>query len=200
MLLCLLGDESKIRAIFKLSYRIVSLNGAWKRMCFNSTCCSAYWGSIQASRNTQTELQNCLAYWGVKAHIFHSACCFASWGMNPRFKRYSNWAIELFRLLGRESLCVAIVQVALLIEDQSKLQEIFKLSYRIVSLIGAWRLIYFIVHVALLLGRWMQEAPKGPKSYSEILFGNLIPISYSEILFRNPIPKSYGEILLQTSL
>ena len=115
------------------------------------------WGSIQASRDIQTELQNCFAYWGVKAHIFHSACCSAYWGMNPRFKRYSNWATELFRLWGRESLCVSIVHVPLLIEDESKLQEIFKLNYRIVWLIGAWRLIYFIVHVALLIGGWATE-------------------------------------------
>ena len=147
-----------IQDSIKLSYRIVSLIGAWKLLCFNSTCCSAYWGSIQASRDNQTELQNCFAYWGVKAHIFHSACCSASWGMNPRFKRYSNWATELFRLWGRESLCVSIVHVALLIEDESKLQEIFKLNYRIVWLIGAWRLIYFIIHVALLLGAWIQDS------------------------------------------
>ena len=115
-------------------------------------------GWIQASRDIRTELQNCFAYWGVKAHMFHSACCSAYWGMNPRFKRYSNWATELFRLLGRESLCVSIVHVALLIGDQSKLQEIFKLNYRIVSLIGAWKLIHFIVHVALLIGGWIQAS------------------------------------------
>ena len=41
-------------------------------------------GSVQASRDIQTELQNCFAYWGVKAHIIYNACCSASWEMNPR--------------------------------------------------------------------------------------------------------------------
>ena len=68
--------------------------------------------------------------------------------INSSFKKYSIRTTELFRLLGREgsiaccsgtreSLCVSIVNVALFIEDESKLQEIFKLNYRIVWLIGA---------------------------------------------------------------
>ena len=117
----------------------------WKRMSFNSICCSAYWGST--SRDIQTELQNCLAYWGVKAHIFHSACCSAYWGlsyrivsligawkrmcfnstccsaywgMNPRFKRYSNLATELFRLLGREGSYISWCMLLCFLGDESK--------------------------------------------------------------------------------
>ena len=117
MLLCSSGDETKIQEIFNLSYRIVSLIGAWKLIYFivhvalllgdeskiqnwatemfrsmrgESLCVSIVHaalpigGSIQASRHIQTELQNCFAYWGVKAHIIYNACCSASWEMNPR--------------------------------------------------------------------------------------------------------------------
>ena len=58
-------------------------------------------------------------------------------GDESKMQEILKLSYKLFRLSGRESLCVAIVQVALLIEDQSKLQEIFNLSYRIVWLIGA---------------------------------------------------------------
>ena len=72
-------------------------------------------GWIQDSRDIQTELQNCFAYWGVKAYVFQQYMLLCLLGINPSFKRYSNWTTELFRLLGRESLCVSIVHVALLI-------------------------------------------------------------------------------------
>ena len=147
-------------------------------------------GSIQASRHIQTELQNCFAYWGVKAHIIYNACCSASWEMNPRGAKghqilFGNpIPISYSDILFRNPIPKSYGEILL----QTSLQDSGS------GMGGTSESATCLAQNAHLTKRICpaQMQPLNPKSYSEIPFRNL--------QIENPIPKSYSEILFRQFL